>query len=370
MDAYALAERTYAQAQGIADRHGLADPLLHYNRGLNALRQGEPDRARAQFRAAAALEPQAESLLGRRIAAEFAALDGGPDAMPRLAALAEAQRIDDPSGAAITRLRLSSLALAAGRTQDALTHADAAIALVGGSGFQRERRDGLRARVEALRAGGRLDAALAALEQLHREEREAVRMQNLDALAGLQARLEDGRSAEELQRLRETQRIDALQARHAQTLRTAGAIGLLLLVALASAFALYQRRISRRLRRLSTIDSLTGLLNRRAATAAMETFPPPAAIARRHVAFLVDIDHFKRSNDRHGHGVGDAILVEIARRFQQVCRPGDLVARWGGEEFLIVARALDAESAAAIAERLRREIAGDARWRWARRPSR
>jgi len=357
LDAYDLAERTFAQAQGIADANDVIDPLLQYNRGLNHLRAGQRDLAVAQFEHALRLvQGQGLSVLERRLQAELVALAGGEDALRRLDALAQAQQDEDAPGAALTRLRMSRLALADGHPDVALAHADAALALGIAGAFGSERREALRARVDALRAAGRLAPALDALEQMRREELDALRRQNLGALADLQARLEDGRNAVELERLRETQRIDALNDRHARTLRDVGAAALLLLVLLASAFAWYQRRISRRLYRLSAIDSLTGLLNRRAAERAMHLLPPSPAPALRHVVFLVDVDHFKHINDLHGHGTGDAMLVEIARRFETACRVDDLVARWGGEEFLLVGTALDLGQACEIAERLRRSI--------------
>lgn len=358
LDAYDLAERTYAQAQQIADASAVVEPLIAYNRATNLLRLDRPDQARLQFQTAlASSRASPDTVLTRRIQSELVALGRADDASVRLQALADAQRDDDPSGAAISHVRLAELALADGRAEAARAHADAAVALAATGTFARERRDALRIRVQALHASGDLAAAFTALDALHTEERDAVRRQNLGALAELQARLEDGRSAAELERLRETQRIEVINARHARTLRTVGAAALGLLVLLALALAFYQRRISRRLRRLSATDSLTGLLNRRAAIAAMQALPAPSSPTLRHVVFLVDVDHFKRSNDRHGHGAGDAVLVEIAQRFTAVCRPGDLVARWGGEEFLIVCRALDRSQAAAVAERLRVAIA-------------
>lgn len=296
-------------------------------------------------------------MLTRRIQTELVALGRADNASARLQTLANAQRDDDPSGAAITLVRMADLALADGRPDAARVHADAAVALAATGTFARERRDALRMRVRALHASGDLETAFTALDALHAEERDAARRLQLGALAELQARLEDGRSAAELARLRETQRIDVINARHARTLRAVGATALGVLVLLALALAFYQRGVSRRLRRLSATDSLTGLLNRRAAIAAMQTLPAPSSPTLRHVVFLVDVDHFKRSNDRHGHGVGDAVLVKIAQRFTAVCRPGDLVARWGGEEFLVVCRALDRSQAAAVAERLRVAIA-------------
>lgn len=101
--------------------------------------------------------------------------------------------------------------------------------------------------------------------------------------------------------------------------------------------------------RAARSDPLTGLPNRRGFLAAIEpVWTEPAGLA------LMDIDHFKAINDRHGHDVGDAVLVEVARRLRAALRGDDQIGRWGGEEF--VAR-LAGEDALAAAEGLRRAIA-------------
>jgi diguanylate cyclase (GGDEF)-like protein len=66
----------------------------------------------------------------------------------------------------------------------------------------------------------------------------------------------------------------------------------------------------------------------------------------------MDIDHFKTINDRWGHGAGDAVLVDVARRLAAAVRDTDMVVRWGGEEFMIHAPAMDPASVAAMAERI------------------
>ncbi len=82
-------------------------------------------------------------------------------------------------------------------------------------------------------------------------------------------------------------------------------------------------------------DPLTGLANRRAADqvldAALATGEPVLAV-------LIDIDHFKRINDTHGHACGDAVLARVARAIKACTRGGDLAARYGGEEFLVIVR--------------------------------
>jgi diguanylate cyclase (GGDEF)-like protein len=74
---------------------------------------------------------------------------------------------------------------------------------------------------------------------------------------------------------------------------------------------------------------------------------------------LVDIDHFKHVNDGHGHGVGDAVLVEVARRLGAAVREGDLVARWGGEEFIVYAPGIGADAVDALAARVLHGIGGE-----------
>jgi diguanylate cyclase (GGDEF)-like protein len=71
---------------------------------------------------------------------------------------------------------------------------------------------------------------------------------------------------------------------------------------------------------------------------------------------LVDIDHFKRVNDVHGHAAGDQVLVEVARRLNEAVRSDDLVVRWGGEEFLILAPRAAPEQVEQMAARVLRTL--------------
>jgi diguanylate cyclase (GGDEF)-like protein len=83
--------------------------------------------------------------------------------------------------------------------------------------------------------------------------------------------------------------------------------------------------------------------------------------ARRHDAelslLLIDIDHFKDVNDRHGHQTGDRAIAAVARAMEQALRREDLVGRWGGEEFIAILPETDADGAAVVAERIRAGVA-------------
>lgn len=96
----------------------------------------------------------------------------------------------------------------------------------------------------------------------------------------------------------------------------------------------------------ATRDSLTGLANR-------EVFLTALASERRTGAVLyVDIDHFKSVNDRFGHRVGDAVLRQVAHRIADSCRDRDVIARFGGDEFVVLLRGVEADTAQTIAQRI------------------
>jgi two-component system, cell cycle response regulator len=111
--------------------------------------------------------------------------------------------------------------------------------------------------------------------------------------------------------------------------------------------------------RLAATDALTGLMNRRAFSSAMagelarcERHSYPLALA------LMDIDHFKQVNDRHGHAAGDRVLNAMGKVFGSHLRASDLSARWGGEEFVVAFTSTGLDGARTCGERLRAAIEG------------
>jgi len=109
------------------------------------------------------------------------------------------------------------------------------------------------------------------------------------------------------------------------------------------------RLASGRLRVAASSDPLTGLLNRRALTEALlERGPRTGDLA----VLYLDLDRFKAVNDQHGHHHGDAVLQAVAARLGRLVREGDLVARIGGDEFIVVLASMDAETVAVLTSRI------------------
>jgi len=139
------------------------------------------------------------------------------------------------------------------------------------------------------------------------------------------------------------------------------AIGLLATIALIIGQALamlllLQDRALRQIERLIEVDVLTGLLNRRGFDERLRRLLQRDA-AQPPVLALLDVDHFKRINDTHGHAVGDAVLSGIGGRLRETLRPLDLAVRLGGEEFAVIWAQPEAGGEVRLGERLR-EVVG------------
>ncbi len=117
-------------------------------------------------------------------------------------------------------------------------------------------------------------------------------------------------------------------------------------------------RANRELDQLARKDALTGLFNRRAGDdRVVEEIARHRRSGGTLTLLLLDIDHFKRVNDQHGHAIGDAVLHEVSQRLSRVCRSTDFIARFGGEEFLVLLPATGVEGAVTAARKMLQAVA-------------
>ena len=118
------------------------------------------------------------------------------------------------------------------------------------------------------------------------------------------------------------------------------------------AIALQNADLHARVAESALRDPLTGLLNRRFFDEAVETAHANARRAGTELSLIVlDLDRFSAVNNEYGHAVGDAVLRRVARAIRSATREGDVLVRYGGEEFVVIAPATDGDGAVAAAER-------------------
>ncbi len=221
---------------------------------------------------------------------------------------------------------------------------------------------------EALAAAGDARGALALF---HRERALSAQVlsQNRDAaLKQLRQRNDRERQQRDIELLERDNQLKAAALSNRELMQRVWGVALLVLLLSAAvvAWLLWRVRLTQRLLRSSQArlrvqserDPLTNLANRRHFLSVMQTARSLGAAERGFdgALLLVDIDHFKHVNDGHGHAAGDLVLCEVAKRLNEAVRGDDLVVRWGGEEFLVLALQVPAEQVEMLAERVLRCI--------------
>ncbi len=219
-----------------------------------------------------------------------------------------------------------------------------------------------------LEKAGDLPGAALAYHQYRKLIDQSLRADTRKTVLEAQARYDDERRAKEVELLNRDMNLKAEQIRERDLrLKLWAALGGCVLLSGVLLILAYQRirktnqalaTSNAELRVQGERDPLTGLSNRRHFQAAIKRLADQGKL--NGTVFLIDIDHFKRINDSHGHAAGDSVLIEIAKRLRSVLRDEDLVVRWGGEEFLIVVDTRDAAYAGALAQRLLDSIGGQA----------
>ena len=270
---------------------------------------------------------------------------------------AGAAAIGDHLEEAVALRKLMDLEASRDRYAESLVHAQAGIAISQRSGdiateerFQRgasQMHEQLGDSASALRHARRVDELVQ--QRLGRDVDSRI--------AELTRKFEDEQRDQELLTLRQSKALDQAQLARQRVQRNAAlVIGVLALGVLALMWSRQRLRERTRheLEQAVMTDPLTGLLNRRGLRALVGS---SAIASEGYAVVLCDIDNFKQINDQHGHDIGDAVLVETARRLRAGLRPEDSAARWGGEEFLVVLGICTIAEGMLVAERLRQAVA-------------
>jgi diguanylate cyclase (GGDEF)-like protein len=275
-------------------------------------------------------------------------------------ALPLAQETHNLSAESVARSNIGLAKIALGRIAEGRDEARAAVMLDEQQGAFAYASDGWKELAGYLERAGDLGGAVAAWREHRRLVDRVLRDETRKLLIEAQERQDAEQRGRDIELLNRDNAIKAEQLHQrnlALTLWTA--LGGCVLVSLGLLYQAFRRvrrtnealRLSNAsLKSQSETDPLTGLANRRHFQAAIRTLAGPDGLAGS--LFLIDVDHFKRINDSFGHAAGDAVLIETARRLREAVRDDDLVVRWGGEEFLIVARTREGLFAPQLAQRL------------------
>jgi diguanylate cyclase (GGDEF)-like protein len=345
------------------------------NIGDTYLDQGDFPRALAAQREALAIrEPLGDrstiALSHRNIGLVYLKMHWLDSAKAELTqAMTLSSQTSDRGLAVQVRLGLAAEARARGLPAPALAYAREALAIADSM----RSRDLVRQSAEEIAAAEEALGDLAQALQSYNKSK-AVRDSIFNAetsrrILSLEQRFADERRHHEIDSLKRAQAELLLQANHRARQRDA-ATAIAVFIAVLG-FVLYRWRVegARIAESLSMTDALTGLHNRRyveqtvdmdisasvrrTRTAASRGL---ASIDTDFVFLLLDLDLFKAVNDTYGHAVGDQLLVRIATALRATCRDSDVVARWGGDEFLVIARFTDRQQCAVTAERLRSAV--------------
>ena len=260
-----------------------------------------------------------------------------------------------------TRVTLAQLDLAEGKPADALAALNVVLDHGGNDVLPRSVEHMYRLRAQAEAALGDYKAAYLDDAEYLRRYQDANKSERMRQVTALSTRFDADREIERNESLqrellleRERAERQRSQLRWTAAMAATGAA----IIALMTYIVLSSQRHRRQLLRLAGEDSLTGLPNRRQTAHLTES--ALAGVARRGQVLtlaLLDLDHFKRINDQCGHAEGDRVLQEFARRARLEVRTGDILGRWGGEEFLLVMSDCTLDQGLNTLERLRASVA-------------
>lgn len=275
---------------------------------------------------------------------------------PEAERAARAAQAGDAEALRTANANLGFALLGQGRLAEGRSIIDAVVAQMRAAHALPDLADVLAEEGRALERAGRVKEALAILREHEEVVARLASSEREKTVAVLQEQFNAQQRAIQIEGLRHENLVKDLEIQRRRVWQLIASSGTVLALLLCGfVYRLYRRsqRTQRQLELLntelafhSTHDALTGLLNRRSFREHMlvrdERAERDPARFPAECFVLIDIDHFKAINDRHGHGAGDEVLVEVARRLREAVGERGLLMRWGGEEFLVYVESLDA----------------------------
>jgi len=363
-------------AQALAEAQKDPDPMtlnqVHTMRGI--VHSDDSDSSITLQANADALEQAARAgadsvrALGLANFADYHLRQGHPARALELAeqALPLARATRNTGAESVARANIGLAKIAMGRIAEGREEARAGITLDEQQGALAYASDGWQELASYLERAGDLAGAVAAYREHRRLSDRVLRDETRKLLLEAQERQDAEQRARDIELLNRDNALKSEQVHQRNlALMLWAALGGCVLVSLGLLYQAF-RRVRRTnealahsnasLKRQSETDPLTGLANRRHFQAAIRGMSGQQGLAAS--VFLIDVDHFKRINDGFGHAAGDTVLIEMAHRLLQAVRDDDLIVRWGGEEFLIVARTREGMFAPQLAQRLLDLIGG------------
>lgn len=284
-------------------------------------------------------------------------------------ALLKAGQINSQSSMAVARANLGFALAGLGNMTEGVQHIKAVLSTYHETGSRTDE-EGMAAELSALyeRKGLLREALLTSRQQL-KLSREIFRADQAKAIASLQEQFHATQQQKQIELLARENQLKDTELANRRLQQTVTLLGIAVTLMAAVLLALLYRRLHQSNEKLKLVndelafhsvhDPLTGLHNRRSFLDLMKQHPHTGATGRRQNdaeipggLVILDIDHFKQINDTWGHAIGDAVLVQIARRLKSTVRESDQVMRWGGEEFLVYSPKTNAQDLKGLTQRL------------------
>lgn len=348
---------------------------LQFSEAIAHLRLGKKNEALSAFQKALATAEKAglaglEAAIRGNISDFFLQQKDYPRAeLEARKALEVSKKVKNQSLLQMAEANLGFALMGQGKLAEGLPFVDGVIQEMRDAGATADLEAMLDEKGRMLESAGKFADALAVVREQQGLQLRNARNARDKAIAALQENFDAAQRTRQIALLKRENDLKDAEITSRRTVQVASTFAAILtILAGAIVFVLYRRaaRSNAQLKLLntqleyhSTRDALTGLHNRRSFLAKMKGLAEGGKHNRRSTAqahsscfILFDLDHFKSINDRWGHVIGDAVLVEIARRMMSTLRDTDMVLRWGGEEFMVYAPDTDPTQLPRLAARI------------------